>query len=189
MKRIIPVIFACAAAMAFITTGCGDTDENAYDLSLYTAWRAENDAWLKEMQARKNADGTPYYTTVIPAWNPQAFVLMHFYNDRSLTAGNLVPLYNSTVDVRYNAYTCDGERFDSSTLINSYGKLGIARFECNNTIQGWSIAMEQMHVGDTAEVIIPYNVGYGTQLSASLKPFSNLRFQIRLEDIYAYERN
>ena len=140
-----------------------------------------------EMQQRKNPDGTPYYTTLIPAWNPGIFILIHYFNDRSETEGNLTPLYTSTVDVRYQGFTCEDERFDSSNLVNSYGKLGIARFSCNGVIQGWSVALENMHVGDTAEIIIPYDAAYGTSYTPTLLPYSSLRFNLRLEDIYRYE--
>ncbi len=183
MKKIIPFI-ALILAVAFLPA-CSVGDD--VDLDDYQDWRVQNDIWLLELEARKNADGTPYYTKVVPAWNPGAYVLMHFFNDRSETADNLSPLFTSTVDVIYKGYNCKGETFDSSTLIDKYGRLGVARFKANNTIQGWSIALENMHVGDTAEVIIPYNVGYGTQLYGTILPYSVLRFNMRLHDIYRYE--
>lgn len=185
MRKLLPLAGILTAAA--MLPACNSDDDNSIDLNDFKEWREQNDAWLNEMQQRRNPDGTPYYTTVIPDWNPGAFVLMHYFNDRSETAGNLVPLYTSTVDVRYIGYDCEGERFDSSTTVNAYGKLGVARFACNEVIQGWSIAMENMHVGDTAEIIVPYNVGYGASYTSTLKPYSTLRFNVRLEDIYKYE--
>ncbi len=187
MRKLLSAIVAAALACTVLPSCGTDDDDNSIDLNDYKEWRARNDAWLAELQAKRNPDGTPYYTSVVPAWNPNVFVLMHFFNDRSLTAGNLVPLYTSTVDVRYVGHDCEGERFDSSTNVNQYGKLGVARFACNQVIQGWSIALENMHVGDTAEIIVPYNVAYGTSIQPKIKPYSTLRFNVRLEDIYKYE--
>ena len=110
----------------------------------------------------------PYYTTVVPEWNPGGFVLMHFFNDRSETEGNLSPLYNSIVDVRYQLH-CDGTGADSSDNVTKYGAKGIFRTPLNNTIQGWYVALPQMRCGDSAEVIVPYGLGYGASSSGVIK--------------------
>ena len=185
MKKLIP-FFALLASFAFFTPACSGDDDDV-NLNDYQDWRAQNEAWLEELKQRTNADGTPYYSVVSPDWNPDVYILMHFFNNRSETADNLSPLFTSTVDVIYKGYDCEDEPFDSSTNINAYGRLGVQRFRANNTIQGWSIALENMHVGDTAEVIIPYNVAYGTQLYGTILPYSCLRFNMRLYDIYRYE--
>ena len=178
---------ASCATVAFLA-GCNSDDDNLYDPDRYKDWHEQNDAWLKQMQQRTNPDGTPYYHEVVPAWNPSAYVLIHYFNDRAETAGNLQPLYTSTVDVRYIGYNCENEPFDSSTVDNSYGRLGIRRFACNAVIQGWSIALMDMHVGDTAEIVVPYQLAYGTSGSGTIYPYSNLRFNVRLDDIYSYEK-
>lgn len=186
MKKFFYMVLCAIATATFAACG-NDDDDKKVNLGSYQEWRQTNDAWVTEMQAKKNPDGTPYYQTVIPVWNPGGFVLMHFFNDRSETAANLVPLYTSEVDVIYKGYNCKGVGFDSSTYVDAYGQLGVARLRINNTIQGWGIAMEKMHVGDTAEVIVPYGVGYGATMTSSLLPYSSLRFNIRLVDIYKYQ--
>lgn len=184
MKKIFILIAFFASLASF--QACSN-DDNEELLNTYMEWKATNDEWVEQMAAKTNPDGTPYYTTVIPKWNPSVFILMHYFNDRKETEGNLVPLYTSTVDVRYIGRTCLDEPFDSSTNVNSYGKLGISRFGCDQVIQGWTIALENMHVGDTCEIIVPYNVGYGSSTSGNLPPFTSMRFNLRLEDIYKYE--
>mgnify|MGYP001027362708 FL=1 len=181
MKKLLAII---AAGIA-LTCSCVDDDKTTWDE--YAQWRDLNTAWLSEMQQLKNPDGTPYYTTVVPEWNPGGFVLMHFFNDRSETEGNLSPLYNSTVDVRYQLHLCDGTGADSSDNVTKYGAKGIFRTPLNNTIQGWYVALPQMRCGDSAEVIVPYGLGYGASSSGVIKPYSNLRFNIRLVDIPFYE--
>lgn len=185
MKKIFYAIALLVSGA--VALGSCSHDDNDLKLSDYDDWRKENDTWLQQVMTRKNPDGSPYYRTLVPVWNPAVFVLIHYFNDRTATAGNLSPLYTSTVDVRYIGYDINNEPFDSSTNITSNGTPGIARFACNGVIQGWSIALEDMRVGDTAEVIVPYEVGYGANYSAAIKPYSNLRFNIRLADIYKYE--
>ena len=68
----------------------------------YEDWRNENNAWLAQQEARTNADGTPYYQKVVPEFDRNAYVLIHYFTDRSATEGNLSPLISSTVDVKYS---------------------------------------------------------------------------------------
>lgn len=185
-RKFVSAIAVCTIVSMSLAS-CGDDDNNSINLSDYQKWREQNDQWVADLQKKTNPDGTPYYATVVPVWNPGAFVLMHYFNDRSETADNLVPLYTSVVDVIYEGYNMDDEIFDSSKSINRYGRLGVQRFSCNGTIQGWAIAMENMHVGDSCEVIVPYQVGYGTTMSGSIKPYTSMRFNLRLVDIYRYE--
>ena len=58
------------------------------------------------------------------------------------------------------------------------------RSQLSNLIDGWAAAVCNMNVGDTAEVIVPYALGYGTTSSGSVPAYSNLKFNIRLVDIY-----
>jgi len=169
----------CAAA------ACDDDDQQT-TWDEYTVWREQNDAWVAEMAALRNPDGTPYYQKLVPAYNPAATVLIHYFNDRSATEGNLSPLYTSVVDVRYVGRDCTGAGFDSSTLNTQYGP-GIQRFAVNGTIQGWGIALQDMRVGDTCQIVVPYGLAYGASSSSAIKPYSALQFNLRLEDIYLYE--
>ncbi len=184
MKRL-PLILALIIAGAWVFTACS-SDDNESIAEIYADWNAKNEAWLKEVQTRTNPDGSPYYTTLVPNWNSSAFVLIHYFNDRSLTEGNLSPLYTSTVDTRYHLSYYNDEAIDSSTLVTKYGP-GIFRTQLSSVIEGWSIALLDMRCGDTAEVIVPYAQAYGVSASTSILPYSNLKFNIRLVDIPYYE--
>ena len=165
-----------------------NNDDDRDTWSQYQDWREANNQWLAEMQAKKNPDGSPYYKVVVPKWNPATFVLMHYFNDRAETEGNLSPLYTSTIDVRYTGHLYNGEPFDSSSNGTATSVPGIYRTRLNQTISGWGVALSDMRVKDTAEVIIPYGLAYGsTGAGTVILPYSNLRFNIRLEDIYRYE--
>ena len=63
------------------------------------------------------------------------------------------PTVRSIVTVHYTGKTIDGKTFDSSR-----GGVPLACRLCD-LIEGWSIAMQQMHIGDEWEVYIPAEMG------------------------------
>lgn len=186
MKKFPFYIILAIIGLCVIPACTGD-DDSTFD-ETYKDWREKNSDWLNEQQARTNPDGTAYFKSIIPAWDPSAYVLIHYFNDRAETEGNLSPMYTSTVDTRYNLYYYEGTAIDSSANISAYGP-GIFRTQLNAVIPGWVIAMEDMRVGDTAEVLIPYQQGYGVTTSSGILPYSTLKFNIRLVDIVDYEKN
>ncbi len=185
MNKTLLTIAALATLAS--TAACSD-DKDTIDLSDYTEWREQNDKWVEELRAKTGEDGKPYYNVVTPVWNPGTFILMHSFTDPDETAGNLTPLYTSTVDVIYEGYDCTGRMFDSSKNETSYGRKGVSRFTLNRTIEGFAIALERMQVGDSVEIIVPYGAAYGTTASQNIDPYTSIRFNLRLVDIYRYER-
>lgn len=181
MKKLIFLIAgAVLSGVAF--TACNDDDaKSTWDT--YAEHREANEKWFAQQEMLTNPDGTPYYTRVSPAWNPGAVVLMHWFNDRSETQGNLVPLITSKVATRYIGRLYDDEPFDSST--NNTDGLYITRVSA--VVEGWQIALLNMRVGDTCQVVFPYQQGYGSTKSGKILPYSALRFNMRLTDIPAYE--
>ena len=188
MKKL-PILLCISALIAIVSSCKLDPEEDAWEY--YEDWRNENQTWLQQQAARTNDDGTPYYKTVVPDWDAGAYVLIHYFNDRNATADNLSPLYTSTVDIKYKGQLYNDVAFDSSYTQTAYGD-SIARSQVNGFISGFSIAMMDMHVGDSCEVLIPYQQGYGSTGSflgdVPIYPYSNLRFHIKLVDIPGYEK-
>lgn len=182
MKKVLYIAIFAMLGAAF---ACNDDEKSTWEE--YTDWREANNAWLVQQQARKNTDGTPYFKTIVPEWNSGSFILIHYFNDRAETEGNLTPMSTSTVDTRYNLHLYDGTPIDSSANVTSTGVKGIFRSQVNSLIPGWGVALSDMRCGDTVEVIIPYQLAYGSQSSGDLKPYSNLQFNLRLENVYLYE--
>lgn len=164
-----------------VLSGCGSDDEDTWNQ--YAEWRSENQNWYQEQLARTNEDGTPFYTLLTPEWYPGSGVLIHYYNDRTLTQQNLVPFVNSTVDVKYIGYYYTDEVFDSSFANNDSSFV----IKPTNTIAGWQIALTNMHVGDSVDVVIPGEQAYNASVTSGVKPYSVLRFSIKLKDIPEYQ--
>ena len=63
---------------------------------------------------------------------------------------------------------------------NSYERNCPEAFRLNQVIEGWQIALQQMHVGDKWIIYIPYTVGYGNRASGPIPAFSTLIFEVEL---------
>ena len=186
MKKLLLYIgtFMALMSLASVSVSCNDDNKNTWDD--YEKWRNANTSYYDEQKYSFDENGNPEYLTVVASWNPGAEVLIKYLNDRSKTEGNLTPLLTSTVDVKYRGSLYNSVAFDSSYLRTSPAD-SIFRTVLSATIEGWWIALTDMRVGDSARVIIPYNVGYGSSITASIPPFSTLVFDVKLVDIPYYE--
>lgn len=177
--------FILVSAILVLVSACGMDDESTWEE--YNEWREANEAWFLEQQNLTNPDGSLYYEALYPEWDKSQYILIHYFNDRELTKNNLSPLYTSTVDMKYIGRLYNDEPFDSSYNNTTYGD-SIYRTKCNAVISGWNVALEDMHVGDSCEIIIPYNLAYGAAEAGDvIKPYSVLRFNMKLVDIPYYE--
>ena len=84
------------------------------------------------------------------------------------------PQRRSSVTVHYTGWTIDGKKFDSSR-----GGTPIA-MRLSDLIDGWIIALQQMHVGDEWKLYIPAEMGYGKFSQPGIPGGSTLIFDIEL---------
>ena len=90
-------------------------------------------------------------------------------------SGTVSPRPDNVVSVHYRGTLIDGREFD-----NSYERNCPEAFRLNQVIEGWQIALQQMHVGDKWVVCIPYTSGYGNRASGPIPAFSTLIFEVEL---------
>ena len=83
--------------LLFVIAACGVDNEETWEE--YRDWRNDNNKWLEEQMARVDENGQPYYTKVVPSYDSKAYVLIHWFNDRTATEGNLNPLVNSVCQI------------------------------------------------------------------------------------------
>ncbi len=183
MKKLLYLVAGviALAATAGLTSCLGD--EPGADNS----WREKNDAYMMEKEGETDADGQKVYTRINCNWDPNGYVLMKWHNDRSLTSKELAPIATSTVDVIYRVRNIDGLGLDSS-YYNTTPADSIYRTVLNQNIQGWVIALSNMHIGDSCTVLIPYNQAYGLNSKGSIKAYSDLVFDVKLVGIPGYLR-
>ena len=175
MNKLFNKILA-AICLTFVATACMN-DEDPY--ADYADWREFNQSWLVEQTTRTNPDGTSYYTRCAMPTDPQAYVLMHTVGE--VHTENLKPLFTSTTKVNYTLKLANDSVVDQGTDF-------VSQLSSQSYITGWSISIMQLHVGDSAQFVLPYAVGYGESGNGlAVPPYSNLMFDIRLVNIEAYE--
>lgn len=84
------------------------------------------------------------------------------------------PSVRSIVTAHYTGKTINGKKFDSSR-----GGAPLAVRLCD-LIEGWIIAMQQMHIGDVWEIYIPAEMGYGKFSQPGIPGGSTLIFEVEL---------
>ena len=85
-----------------------------------------------------------------------------------------MPTVRSIITAHYTGKTIDGKQFDSSR-----GGVPLACRLCD-LIEGWIIAIQQMHIGDKWELYIPAEMGYGKFSQPGIPSGSTLIFEIEL---------
>lgn len=84
------------------------------------------------------------------------------------------PTVQDTVTLHYAGTLVDGTEFDSS-----YGGRP-ATFPLRSLIRAWQLAVPQMTVGDTIEIAVPADLGYGPRGSGPIPGGATLLFKIEL---------
>ena len=93
---------------------------------------------------------------------------------KSGDASGAKPTRRSIITAHYVGKTINGKKFDSS--------LSGAPLACRlcDLIEGWIIALQEMHVGDKWEIYIPAEMGYGIFSQPGIPGGSTLIFEIEL---------
>lgn len=79
------------------------------------------------------------------------------------------------VTIHYNGMLSDFSFFDSSNRRKQPIKVKIGS---QQVIQGWELAIPTLHVGDTARLIIPAELGYGSKAKSNIPANSTLIFDV-----------
>ena len=98
-----------------------------------------------------------------------------YYKVLQTGEGKVSPTIRSIVSVHYRGTLIDGKEFD-----NSYKRNCPEAFRLCDVIDGWQIALQQMHVGDKWMIYIPSEMGYGSKASGPIPGFSTLIFEVEL---------
>jgi len=85
------------------------------------------------------------------------------------------------VDVHYTGFLTDGKVFDSSI---ERGNPISFELGTGSVIKGWDEGIALMNIGDKYRLIIPANLGYGTNgAGSSIPPNATLLFDVELVNV------
>lgn len=173
------MLLLCSAGL--MMTSCFDDDDSI--AVKYKEWKEKNEQYLLDAEAQRGEDGNLYYTKIVPSWAPNAYVLIHWHNDRALNAGALSPMDNSTTQITYELFNIDGDRLSDS--FSNTDSLYTSK-PSSNIIGMWT-ALTHMNVGDSVTMVIPSQAGYGERNYSGILPYSALIYNVKLKAIPAYE--
>src|SRR5690606_9802506 len=91
-----------------------------------------------------------------------------------------VPDSGDQVEVHYVGTLTDGKKFDSSKDRNKTFKFQLG---AGRVIKGWDEGFKYLKKGDSATLIIPPHLGYGSRNMGTIPPNSTLIFEVELVDI------
>ena len=160
----------------------------------YDRWQERNDAYIDSVAgvARANADGQ---WRAFKAWHlpddEEGFVQSSEVKDyiyvhvAEAGAGAGPAMYTDSVSVSYRGRLINDEVFDETFLSEEMDPetAGRALLEVPNTVAGMATALQHMHEGDHWTLYIPWPLGYGEAGQGSVPGYSNLVFELFLDEI------
>lgn len=173
-------------------TSCSEDDNTVEE---FPDWRNRNEAYFNDIyeRARDNADGSwklflnYSLQDTIPTSNDD-YIAVQVLEEGT---GSGCPMYTDSVLVNYRGRLipstsyADGYVFDQSYDGEYNPETAVpAQFYVGGLIDGFTTALQHMHIGDVWRVYIPYNLGYGETGSSSIPGYSTLIFDIALVAYY-----
>jgi|WetSurMetagenome_2_1015567.scaffolds.fasta_scaffold42858_2 FKBP-type peptidyl-prolyl cis-trans isomerase FklB len=177
---------------------CGETSDEE---SEYINWQPKNETYFTNLRdsVRQLIKSGRTDWRIYPIWS-QADSVVGSKSDSIIIVhveeagkGSGCPIYSDSVRVHYYAWRMpstsypSGYVFDSSYSTNSYDEsISIpSKIAVSGVVDGFSTALQHMHIGDKWSVIVPYQLGYGTSSSGTtVPPYSTLVFDIKLMAYY-----
>lgn len=181
-----------AILSTLIIASCSEEDNTVEELP---DWQNRNEAYFNSIyeRAHDNADGSwklilnYSLQDTIPTSNDD-YIAVQVLEEGT---GSGCPMFTDSVLVNYRGRLipstsyADGYVFDQSYEGEYNPETAMpARFYVGSLIDGFSTALQHMHIGDVWRVYIPYNLGYGETGSSSIPGYSTLVFDIALVAFY-----
>ena len=157
----------------------------------YANWQERNDNAVKEWAANNAYTKILTYTkeTTTPGLENKDYIYVEVLEKGN---GTESPLYSDTCRVAYRGRLIpttsykDGYVFDETFLGEfDWKTCGTADFCANNIVRdGFSTALQNMHIGDRWRVRFSYSLGYGANAAGTIPAYSDLIFDIALLDFW-----
>lgn len=202
MKNIVGVGRMLLYAAFFIIhsslfISCSENDSEPEE---FPDWKATNEVYWQTLYSETEAKIAAGDKTwkIIPSFsvtstgNPtkNQYIIVHVKEEG---AGIGCPIYTDTVSVHYRGHLLpsttytSGLQFDSSYDGDLNPKTARpSSFAVSAVVDGFSTALQKMHIGDRWDVYMPYAMGYGKSTSSSsvIPPYSTLIFDLSLVDYW-----
>ncbi len=191
---IILYLLALLAPVGLLSS-CSESDNEEEE---FPNWKKTNEQYFNNLyaMAKSSADMGDKSWKVIRQWSleestakdPYDYIVVNVLENGT---GSGCPLYTDSVKVHYEGRLLpstsypDGYVFDKSFTGEFNPATALpAKFAVSGIIDGFTTALQYMHIGDHWKVYIPYQLGYGSSASGSIPAYSTLVFDVTLVSYY-----
>ena len=191
---IILYLLALLAPVGLLSS-CSESDNEEEE---FPNWKNTNEQYFNNLyaMAKSSADMGDKSWKVIRQWSleestakdPYDYIVVNVLENGT---GSGCPLYTDSVKVHYEGRLLpstsypDGYVFDKSFTGEFNPATALpAKFAVSGMIDGFTTALQYMHIGDRWKVYIPYQLGYGSSASGSIPAYSTLVFDVTLVSYY-----
>ncbi len=191
---IILYLLALLAPVGLLSS-CSESDNEEEE---FPNWKKTNEQYFNNLyaMAKSSADMGDKSWKVIRQWSleestakdPYDYIVVNVLENGT---GSGCPLYTDSVKVHYEGRLLpstsypDGYVFDKSFTGEFNPATALpAKFAVSGMIDGFTTALQYMHIGDRWKVYIPYQLGYGKTASGSIPAYSTLVFDVTLVSYY-----
>ena len=188
--KFIFFIMALIAPLALLS--CSESDDTVEE---FPDWQNRNETFFADIysQGVANTDGT---WKVIRSYTLEDTVQVEDHDHIVVKVlregtGSGCPMYSDSVMINYRGHLLpstsypEGYVFDQS-FTGDYNPLTAspATLYVGGTIDGFTTALQYMHIGDYWRIYIPYQLGYRESGSGSVPGYSTLVFDVELVAYY-----
>ena len=188
-KGVIGVsLFHLFTLSLLLLASCSEEDTTEDE---YANWQERNDNAVKEWAANNAYTKILTYTkeTTTPGLENKDYIYVEVLEKGN---GTESPLYSDTCRVAYRGRLIpttsykDGYVFDETFLGEfDWKTCGTTDFCANNIVRdGFSTALQNMHIGDRWRVRFSYSLGYAANAAGTIPAYSDLIFDIALLDFW-----
>ena len=187
MMKSIKILFTLTLSVLFGLTSCEETT----DVGEFDNWQSRNTQFIDSIAGVARANTYGDWKVILAdgldpmkQWGNDCYVYCQVIEEGN---GTEHPLFTDSVVVNYSgrlmpsATYPDGFLFDSSYSGDFNPSFNVpVGMPLSGTVPGFYTAVQDMVAGDRWKVYIPYQLGYGEKVSASIPACSTLIFDINL---------
>ncbi|WP_025002972.1 FKBP-type peptidyl-prolyl cis-trans isomerase [Prevotella dentasini] len=187
---------------AGLFASCSESDNTVEE---YAGWKAKNENYwdnLYRTTQQKIAEGDRTWQIILNysyqnqtgssesplSYGKDKYIIVH-----TLATSNSMesPLYTDSVQVHYQGRLIPSETYTAGLVFDSSWGGGVfdaetskaAGMRVSKLVDGFSTALQAMHLGDHWVVYIPYQLGYGAEAKNDIPAYSSLIFDVQLSKI------
>lgn len=209
LKHLLLLLLALTAGLSSLTS----CDEDLGEDTEYADWQNRNHAFFLDKFSEAKAAVAQAKATYGDNWQEhcrwRVFRTFALTEEAAATAtdsicvevlhnggGSGCPFYTDSVRVNYLERLIPSESYPEGKVFDHSGQYAEAEqvfnpdfaiprtFLTSNVVEGFSTALQEMHINDLWRIYIPQNMAYGAQALNSVPAYSTLIFDVQLKSYY-----